>query len=180
MATSRYNEVRIELANLGELFQAPDPDPFSGRPHAESGVDRILNVVRPRRRGAISATIILPASERAPDLEARTRAALEVYCNARIGTTDNNKASLRQEGISTLWRGLFFLALCLLGSRLVGEPRFLPGIFGRFLDEGFIIAGWVALWYPLDVLLYQHWLLTREKRLYEQLRIAELTFEFAG
>jgi len=105
MATSRYNEVRIELANLGELFQAPDPDPFSGRPHAESGVDRILNVVRPRRRGAISATIVLPASERAPDLEVRTRAALEDYCNVLMGMIDNNKASLRQEGIgdTTKW-----------------------------------------------------------------------------
>lgn len=180
MAASRLSEVRIRLAKLDHLFQAPEPDPFSGNPHGDSGVDRILNAARPRPRESISATIVLPASERAPDLEARTRAALEEYCEARIGHITSNKASLRQEGLSTLWRGLLFLALCLLGSRLVGEPRFLPGIFGRFLDEGFIIAGWVALWYPLDVLLYQHWPLTREIRLYQRLRNAELKFDFAG
>jgi hypothetical protein len=62
---------------------------------------------------------------------------------------------------------------------VLGEPKFLPGILARFLDEGLIIAGWVALWYPLDALLYQHWPLKRERRLYESLRETELKLEFA-
>ena len=42
-----------------------------------------------------------------------------------------------------------------------------------------MIAGWVALWYPLDVLLYQRWPLARERRLYENLSaIWRLEFEF--
>lgn len=71
-----------------------------------------------------------------------------------------------------------FLALCLLGSRLVGEITLLPGFVERFIDEGLVIAGWVALWYPLDVLLYQRWPLARERRLYEALRDMRLEFEF--
>jgi hypothetical protein len=35
-------EVRLELADLQELFVAPAPDAFAGRPHGESGMDRIL------------------------------------------------------------------------------------------------------------------------------------------
>jgi hypothetical protein len=86
--------------------------------------------------------------------------------------------ALRQEGLATLWRGMLFLALCMFGSRILGEPKFLPDIVARFLDEGLIIAGWVALWYPLDALLYQHWPLKRERRLYERLRVMDLKFEF--
>jgi hypothetical protein len=178
MASAESHDVQIKLASLRELFQSPELDPLSGRPHAHSGIDRILNMIRPGPHGPVRATIELPASERAPDLEARTRAALRQYCGVRIEQGKNDKASLRHEGVATLWRGLLFLALCMLGSRLVGEPRYLPDILGRFLDEGFIIAGWVALWYPLDVLLYQHWPLTREQRLYERLREMELKFEF--
>lgn len=48
----------------------------------------------------------------------------------------------------------------------------------RFIDEGLVIAGWVARWYPLDVLLYQRWPLARERRLYENLREMRLEFEF--
>ena len=180
MSAAKTHEVRVELASLRELFQAPEPDPWSGRPHANAGIDRILNKVRPGPRGPVHATIVLPASERAADLEARTCTALQRYCDVRIARGLNDKASLRHEGFATLWRGLVFMALCMLASRIVGEPRYLPGIIARFLDEGFIIAGWVALWYPLDVLLYQHWPLTREQRLYEQLRGMDLTFEFVG
>jgi hypothetical protein len=107
------------------------------------------------------------------------RAGLHRHCDLRIGQIGHNIASLRQEGLATLWRGLLFLALCMLGSQLLGDPKFLPGILARFLDEGLIIAGWVALWYPLDALLYQHWPLKRERRLYEQLRAMDLKLEFA-
>jgi hypothetical protein len=126
----------------------------------------------------VHATIVLPATERTADLEGKTRNALRQYCDVRIAQRANDKASLRHEGIATLGRGVVFLALCLLASRIVGEPRYLPGIIGRFLDEGFVIAGWVALWYPLDILLYQHWPLTREQRVYGELRDMQLTFEF--
>jgi len=180
MPADKSRDVRIELSSLRELFHAPDLDPLSGRPHAHSGIDRILNKVRPGSHGPVRATIVLPATERTADLEARTRSALRQYCDVRIEQGLNDKASLRHEGIATLWRGLLFMALCMLASRIVGEPRYLPGIVARFLDEGFIIAGWVALWYPLDVLLYQHWPLTREQRLYEQLRDMSLEFEFVG
>jgi len=57
-------------------------------------------------------------------------------CDHRIGQIANDIASLRQEGLATLWRGVLFLALCMLGSRILGEPKFLPDIVARFLDEG--------------------------------------------
>lgn len=178
MSAHKTHEVRVELGALHELFRAPEPDPWSGRPHGDAGIDRILNVVRPLPAGPVRATIVLPAGERAGDLEGRTRSALQQYCAVRIQARRNDKASLGREGLATLWRGLLFLALCMLGSQIVGEPRFLPRIVARFLDEGLVIAGWVALWYPLDVLLYQHWPVTREQRLYAQLRDMELAFEF--
>ena len=179
MAQSKVHVVRVELARIQELFQAPAFDPLAGRPHADSGLERILTRVRPGPRGPIRATIVLPGSERAADLEVRVRAALHDYCAVRIEQQRNDKASLRHEGFATLMRGLVFLALCLLASRMLGDPKLLPGVLARYLDEGFIIAGWVALWYPLDVLLYEHWPLTREQRILERLRDMEMTFEFA-
>jgi len=173
-------DVRLELASLAELFAAPTPDPLAGRPYVESGVDRILNQLRPKPGRGVRATLVLPASERAPDLEARCRTALERFCDAKLAHLRNDRSSLWHEGWATLARGLLFLALCMLGSRLVGEPRYLHPVVARFLDEGFVIAGWVALWYPLDVLLYQHWPLARERRMFGRLRAAELAFEFRG
>jgi hypothetical protein len=178
MSDASSHDIHLELSDPRELFDAPRLDPIAGQPHADTGIERILNRIRPKPHWPVRATLHLPAGVRTPDLEARLRAGLQQYCDLRIGQIGHNIASLRQEGVATLWRGVLFLALCMLGSQFLGEPKFLPGILARFLDEGLIIAGWVALWYPLDALLYQHWPLKRERRLYEQIRGMDLKFEF--
>jgi len=178
MSARNTHEIHLELSDPRELFQAPQLDPFAGQPHAEPGLERILNRIRPTPDWPVHTTLRLPAATRASGLESRVRSGLQQYCDIRIDQITHDIASLRQEGLATLWRGLLFLALCMLGSRFLGEPRFLPGIVARFLDEGLIIAGWVALWYPLDALLYQHWPLKRERRLYKRLRGMDLELEF--
>jgi hypothetical protein len=180
MTDTDIHDIHLDLADPRELFHPAELDPIGGQSHAESGLERILNRIRPKPSRPVRTTLRLPAASRAPDLEARMRSGLQQYCDNRIGHITHDIASLRQEGLATLWRGLIFLALCMLGSQLLGEPKFLPGILARFLDEGLIIAGWVALWYPLDALLYQHWPLKRERRLYEQLRGMDLKLEFAA
>ena len=179
MTDTDIHDIHLDLADPRELFRPAELDPIGGQSHAESGIERILNRIRPKPSGPVRTTLRLPAGSRAPDLEARMRSGLQQYCDHRIEQITHDIASLRQEGLATLWRGLLFLALCMLGSQILGEPKFLPGILARFLDEGLIIAGWVALWYPLDALLYQHWPLKRERRLYEQLRGMDLKLEFA-
>jgi len=178
MTDPNTHDIHLDLADPRELFHPAELDPIGGQPYAEPGLERILNRIRPRPDRPVRATLRLPAAARTPDLEARIRSGLQQYCDHRIGQIANDISSLRQEGLATLWRGLLFLALCMLGSQLLGEPKFLPGILARFLDEGLIIAGWVALWYPLDALLYQHWPLKRERRLYQSLRDMELKLEF--
>jgi hypothetical protein len=183
MSSPRLNrnqtlDVRIELADPRELFAAPSPDPLSGQPHGESGIDRILNQLRPRPKRSVRATLALPAAVRSADFESRCRQAIQDYCDARIAHICNDRSSLWYEGRATLVRGLLFLGLCMLGSRIVGEPRYLHAVIARFLDEGFVIAGWVALWYPLDALLYQHWPLARERRLYQAVREMDVGFEY--
>jgi hypothetical protein len=172
------HRVRLELRSLGELFAEPGFDPLGGHAEEVAGIERLANQLRPLRRAPVTTRIVLPASERAPDLEDRCRDALRAVVDRRIERNRNDARSLRKEGYATLWRGLVFLALCLLGSRIMGEVTLLPGFVERFIDEGLVIAGWVALWYPLDVLLYQRWPLARERRLYESLREMQLEFEF--
>jgi hypothetical protein len=179
MTDTNFNDIHLDLADPRELFHPAELDPIGGQPYAEPGLERILNRIRPRPDRSVRATLRLPAKAHMPDLEARMRVGLQRYCDQRIGQIANDIASLRQEGLATLWRGLLFLALCMIGSQMLGEPKYLPGILARFLDEGLIIAGWVALWYPLDALLYQHWPLKRERRLYQSLRDMELKLEFA-
>ena len=176
MAGTRTHEITLHLDDIRELFLAPEMDPFTGRSHAESGMQRMISQLRARPRGAVRARILLPPSQLAPDLESRCRKALQSYCDTRIGLLTDQSRSMRREGYATLARGSLFLAACVLGARIAEEPNYLPAILARFLNEGFVIAGWVALWYPLDSLLYLRWPVHRDRQLYEALKTMEMSF----
>jgi hypothetical protein len=180
MPDTATHDIHLELSGPDELFTAPRLDPLGGQPHADSGIQRILNRIRPHPGRPVRTTLHLPAATQTPDLEVRLRSGLQQYSDVRDAQIANDLASLRQEGLATLARGVLFLALCMIGSWLLGESRSLPAIVTRFLEEGLVIAGWVALWYPLDALLYQRWPLKRERHLNEQLRRMDLRIEFAG
>ena len=62
---------------------------------------------------------------------------------------------LLKEGRTSLIIGLVFLGACLLTSELLlrQEPRSLS-IIAR---ESLIIAGWVAMWRPIRIFLYDWW-----------------------
>lgn len=67
-----------------------------------------------------------------------------------------------------------FLAVCLLLSTLFDELNSFPGLIRRFLSEGFLIAGWVSLWHPIELLLYEWGPYQRQKQIYELIKEMEL------
>ena len=79
--------------------------------------------------------------------------------------------------IWTLW------ALALAGLvYLVGLTIWLGGSglsFPYQLDygEGFLIAGWVSLWHPVEILLYEWWPISRRIRIYESSMHMDIVFK---
>ena len=67
---------------------------------------------------------------------------------------------------SSVTIGLAFLAACMLTSQLLRRQE---GTLPIVLREGLIIAGWVAMWRPMEIFLYEWWPLLRTGRLYEKL-----------
>ena len=74
---------------------------------------------------------------------------------------------LLKQGRTNLIIGLVFLSLCLLTSELLlrQEPRSLS-IIAR---ESLVIAGWVAMWRPITIFLYDWWPVLRLGHLYQKL-----------
>ena len=67
--------------------------------------------------------------------------------------------------------GLVFLFICNF-IRLLLPPETMSI---RTISEGLLIIGWVAMWKPIDILLYEWWPLANDARLYQQL--SELPIE---
>lgn len=83
--------------------------------------------------------------------------------------------------LSLLWRdgrislaiGLTAIMVFTTASRLIGTGKN-PII--QVLHEGLIVVGWVSMWKPIEIFLYEWWPIRRELRAYRRLAAAEVIF----
>lgn len=70
-------------------------------------------------------------------------------------------------GRLSLLIGTVFLVLCLGIADLMGRGGDTP--LHLIMRESFVIVGWVAMWRPIDVFLYEWWPIRHEHRVYQRL-----------
>ncbi len=74
---------------------------------------------------------------------------------------ENTYDIVRKRAWRYLRRGAFFLVICLSISQVVAYLN-LP--FHHLISEGAIIVGWVGLWRPMEMFLYDLPEMKREKK----------------
>jgi len=147
-------KIEISLSRLSQLFNSLDPSPFHERDLDQDAEDYIvgsaeeIGLQRP-----IALVIHLPTDQipatGAPDLGE----AIHNYFAYREAHERRRLRLLFRDGRIALISGLVFLFCCVL----LREVAFSFGsdaasdIFG----EGMLIIGWVAMWRPLEIFLYE-------------------------
>ncbi len=152
--------IDITAASIAQLFSGLDPAPFRHKDLDPEVEGYIVAAVREIGSAAKAKLVIhLPRAE--AEHAASLPDAIHNYFSYRewVGTEDI-KRLLRTAFISLLI-GLAFMFICMSVREwvLTGES----GI-SEILDEGLLIVGWVALWRPLDIALYDWWPLWRSVR----------------
>jgi len=83
-----------------------------------------------------------------------------------------------RRGQMSLAVGLVALVVFLsLAGFIVSFP---PGPVREILREGCVITGWVAMWRPLDILLYDWWPMVDQRRHVVRLLDAPVTIRYAA
>jgi hypothetical protein len=67
--------------------------------------------------------------------------------------------------VQTAWLSAAVVVVALCLSALAKTSAGLPPMVQTMLGNRLVIAGWVALWRPIDLLLYEPWLLRREAQI---------------
>jgi len=94
--------------------------------------------------------------------------AVHVFFARRAETAGRELRALLRRGRTSLIIGLVFLTVCVLTGDIVAT-RLLDGRLAGVLREGLTVAGWVAMWRPMEIFLYNWWPLASDRRLYERL-----------
>jgi hypothetical protein len=165
------HHVTVRLDRRQDLFGPPALDEFGGSANLISGVEQLVaDVVAAWPVGHIHATIQLPEQDVTNDAGARVHESIGRYCDRRIQDLEHRRVALRQEGLGALVLSVPLLAVALLLTAAVTHSG-LPSFWRSFLGDGvLLVLSWVALWYPLDTLLWYGRPLAREIRVLRAMR----------
>jgi len=96
------------------------------------------------------------------------RQAVHNHFAHRAEMTNLEFRSLMKQGRTSLIIGLLCLATCLIIiSKTLARQE--AGTWASVLRESLTIAGWVAMWRPMQIYLYDWWPLRRRGRIYSKL-----------
>ena len=165
---ARFGVIRVRIRDLRQLYDSLDPSPFVERDldddlaeYVESCASEIPRHL-PLKLVVHVADPVLPESQR-PLVQESVRNHFDHQ--SRIISARFRR--MLRIGRRSLAIGLLVLALCLVTSeKLQGLDRPIFQVIG----EGLLIGGWVAMWRPMELLLYDWWPLRRELKDCERLR----------
>ena len=160
--------IEIRLREVRQLFHTLDPAPFRDK-DLDSGAEQyLLDACReagPRQN--LLLVIYLPAAEVSSDAAKTLPEAIHNYFAYRSRQERADTIRLVQRGMISLLIGSAFLMACLGLRRLLLGSQW--NIDRALVSEGLLIVGWVALWRPLEILLYDWWPLVRHQILLRRL-----------
>lgn len=153
--------IEIELRNLHQLFNTFDPSPFHDKDLDADAEEYIVGAVREfARTEPLKLVFYLPPDQLPLANEVNLRQSIHNYFDYRLHAATRDLRFQLRQGRAALLIGLGFLLACSFLREAItlwaGNATLV-----RTLTEGLLIAGWVAMWRPINVFLYEWWPLRR-------------------
>jgi hypothetical protein len=162
--------IELRLDSPQQLFDNRDPAPFHDKdldPAAVAYITEAAMELPPEARLAL--VVHLPPSAQAGSSAPDIAVAVSRFFGREAATAKRALHTLLADGRLALVIGFTFLAACLGLVTVLTESGVDFGWPGRVLAEGLVIIGWVALWRPVEIFLYDWWPLLRRARLLQRL-----------
>jgi hypothetical protein len=166
--------IEIRLREVRQLFHHLDPAPFREKdldPAAEAYIEDAVREIGPGRPCKL--VIHLPDAELGGEAARTLPEAIAHYFAYRARQTRIEMRRLLRRGVASLVIGLLFLFACLSLRRwLTASGQY------ELVAEGLLIIGWVALWRPVEIFLYDWWPILRQRRRFDA--VARIPVEVAA
>jgi hypothetical protein len=162
--------IRLRIKDVPQLFNSLDPEPFIERDLDDDAVAFIVSWAREVPHHVALRMVVEITEPRPGHIQPSVIAdAVNNYFANMAHLARNEFHELMRRGRTSLMIGLLVLAVSMFAAHFAGvalEDR----SWGGLVSEGIMIGGWVAMWRPLEILLYDWWPLRRKRLDFERLR----------
>jgi len=169
--------IEVHAAELSLLFNAMDPSPPREKDLDPKVEEFVVSWARAARRDAHLALQVYIDRPAGPDQVAIARDGIHEFFGQRSLSARRRLSQLFRVGRTSLLIGVVFLSVAIILAGLV--ERALGGSqISALIRESMVIGGWVAMWRPLEIFLYDWWPIRAERKLYDRLSAAPIRVRF--
>jgi hypothetical protein len=160
--------IEVRVSELKQLFNAIDPSPFRERdldPDAEEFITDWAKEASPSANFGLAVHLDRPAG--LPNEPAELREAVHEFFRHRAELSRRRLRELLRRSRTSPVIAVCALGVSLAVGNLVGG--FFSDYIAGILQEGLLIGGWVAMWRPMEIFLYDWWPIRAEATLADRL-----------
>ena len=161
---SRERTIELHIREVTQLFDSFDPCPFYDRDLDADAEEYIVASIRELRHPP-DAVVIHVDKQGGAEEALKLVMAIHQHFVRKVGLASRELQALLRRGWISLAIGLAFL-IALLGASEIVTLRLSAGAFVTVLRESLVIGGWVAMWRPLEIFLYDWWPIAGQRRTY--------------
>lgn len=161
--------IEVHVVELKQLFNSIDPSPFRNKDLDPAAEEFIVGWAKDLPRDVALALVVdLDRQAGLPDEAAVLRDAIHEFFKQRGEAYRRRLRELFRRGRTSLLIGLTVLAAAIAFGDFLGT-LLKTSRLGEIARESLTIGGWVAMWRPLEVFLYDWWPIRNEARLSDRL-----------
>ena len=176
MASNRFHRplsscalVKVHVELIDQLFNSIDPSPFHTRDMDPAADAFIVNSAKALPRHALLAlTILLDRPPADPAKLRQVGPAIQAHFTVQADAARWQLKELLRRGRISLLIGLTFLSL-FIGLGEISNHWLSSTSMAQVLHQSVLIGGWVAMWRPMEIFLYDWWPLAAQIRLLKRL-----------
>lgn len=165
--------LELRVRELSQLFNSLDPTPFLNKDLDQACEAFIENWARSLPHDShLHLTIHVAQLAEGSAASGLVADAIHNHFGYKIDLARGELRQLLYHGRLSLAIGLAFVTVCLLLAEAIASLS--PGPGGRIAHESLTIIGWVAMWRPVQIFLYDWWPLKGRIKVLENLRFAQV------
>jgi hypothetical protein len=161
--------IEVRIRKLSQLFDSLDPSPFIAQDlDDDAQLYIVASVNEISSRMPLALAIHLSEPSESPEEIRDVGEAIREHFIRQSGFADLRLGQLIRRGWISLAIGLAFLSAALTASAALSKWADVS-IVADIFREGFLICGWVAMWRPIEIFLYDWWPIRGERRTFDRL-----------
>ena len=169
--------IEIHVSELSLLFNALDPSPLPVKDLDPKAEEFSVGWARSLPRDAQLAIQVDVDRPGVSDHVALVRDGIHEFFRQRSLSASRRLNQLFRVGRTSLLIGVVFLTVAVTLAGLVDRALGASQI-SALIRESMVIGGWVAMWRPLEIFLYDWWPIQAERKLFDRLSAAPVRIRF--